>query len=155
MYIYLTFTTKCMCIYIWHLLQNVCVHVFDIYYKMYVYMYLIFATKCMCTCIWHLLQNVCVHVFNIYYKMHVYMYLTFTSFCSKCQIYVHIIRQTWTPLISSTTFTPNILSTLNVINYGFKSWSGQTKNYKIGICCFSAIKHTVLRRKNKDWLARY
>jgi hypothetical protein len=31
--------------------------------------------------------------------------------------------------------------------------SGQTKDYQIGICCFSA-KHAALRRKNKDWLAR-
>jgi hypothetical protein len=31
--------------------------------------------------------------------------------------------------------------------------SGQTKDYKIGICCFSA-KNAVLRRKSKDWLAR-
>jgi len=30
---------------------------------------------------------------------------------------------------------------------------GQTKDYKIGICCFSA-KHEALRRKSKDWLAR-
>ena len=31
---------------------------------------------------------------------------------------------------------------------------GQVKpKTKIGICCFSA-KHTTLRRKNKDWLAR-
>jgi hypothetical protein len=30
---------------------------------------------------------------------------------------------------------------------------GQTKDYKIGICCFSA-KHAALRRKSKDWLAR-
>ena len=30
---------------------------------------------------------------------------------------------------------------------------GQTKGYKIGICCFSA-KHTALRRKSKDCLAR-
>ena len=29
----------------------------------------------------------------------------------------------------------------------------QTKDYKIGICCFSA-KHTTLRRKSKDGLAR-
>jgi hypothetical protein len=29
----------------------------------------------------------------------------------------------------------------------------QTKDFKIGICCFSA-KHAVLRRKSKDWLAR-
>ena len=27
----------------------------------------------------------------------------------------------------------------------------QTKDYKIGICCFSA-KHGALRRKSKDWL---
>jgi hypothetical protein len=33
------------------------------------------------------------------------------------------------------------------------SMSGQTKDYKIGICCFSA-KHATLRRKSKDWLAR-
>jgi hypothetical protein len=31
--------------------------------------------------------------------------------------------------------------------------SCQTKEYKIGICCFSA-KNSALRRKNNDWLAR-
>jgi hypothetical protein len=31
--------------------------------------------------------------------------------------------------------------------------SGQTKDYEIGICCFSA-KYAELRRKSKDWLAR-
>ena len=32
---------------------------------------------------------------------------------------------------------------------------GQTKNYKIGICCFSAnYKHTALRRRGKNWLDR-
>jgi uncharacterized protein YaeQ len=31
--------------------------------------------------------------------------------------------------------------------------SGQTKDYEIGICCFSA-KHVSLRRKSKDWLTR-
>ena len=36
---------------------------------------------------------------------------------------------------------------------GFEPQSGQTKDYKIGICCFSA-KHTALRRKSKDSLAR-
>ena len=35
----------------------------------------------------------------------------------------------------------------------FKPWSGQTKDYKIGICCFSA-KHAAFRRKSKDWLAQ-
>jgi hypothetical protein len=36
---------------------------------------------------------------------------------------------------------------------GFERRSGQTKDYKIGICCFSA-KHAALRRKSKYWLAR-
>ena len=36
---------------------------------------------------------------------------------------------------------------------GFESWSGQTKDYKIGICCISA-KHATLRRKSQDGLAR-
>ena len=38
------------------------------------------------------------------------------------------------------------------VDRGFESHSGQTKDYKISICCFSA-KHTALRRKSKDWLA--
>jgi hypothetical protein len=41
----------------------------------------------------------------------------------------------------------------SAVSHGFESWSGQPKDYKIGICCFSA-KHTALRRKNKDWLSR-
>jgi len=32
-----------------------------------------------------------------------------------------------------------------------ESWSGQTKDYEIGICCFSA-KHAALSIKSKDWL---
>jgi len=39
------------------------------------------------------------------------------------------------------------------VDRGFEHRSGQTKDYKIGICCFSA-KHAALRRKSKDWLAR-
>ena len=41
----------------------------------------------------------------------------------------------------------------SVVDRGFEPRSDQTKDYKIGICCFSA-KHAALRRKNKDWLAR-
>jgi hypothetical protein len=37
---------------------------------------------------------------------------------------------------------------LSVVGRGFKPQSGQTKDYAIGICCFSA-KHTVLMRKSK------
>jgi hypothetical protein len=40
----------------------------------------------------------------------------------------------------------------SAVNCIFVTQSGQTKDYKIDICCFSA-KHTALRRKSKDWLA--
>ena len=40
-----------------------------------------------------------------------------------------------------------------VVDRGFKPRSDQTKDYNIGICCFSA-KHAELSRKSKDWLAR-
>ena len=36
---------------------------------------------------------------------------------------------------------------------GFESWSSQSKDYKIGIYCFSA-NQVALRSKSKDWLAR-
>ena len=38
----------------------------------------------------------------------------------------------------------------NVVDSGFEPRSGQVKDYKIGIWCFSA-KHAVVRRKSKDW----
>ena len=41
----------------------------------------------------------------------------------------------------------------SAIDRGFDPRSGQTKDYKIGICCFSA-KQAALRRKSKDCLAR-
>ena len=41
----------------------------------------------------------------------------------------------------------------SVIDRGFERRSGQIKDFKIGICCFSA-KHAALRRKSKDWLAQ-
>ena len=38
------------------------------------------------------------------------------------------------------------------VDRGFEPRSGQTKDYEIGICCFSA-KHTVLGERAKtDWL---
>ena len=39
------------------------------------------------------------------------------------------------------------------VDRGFESRSGQTKDYEIGICCFST-KHAALRRTSTDWLAR-
>ena len=42
---------------------------------------------------------------------------------------------------------------MSVVNHGFKPQYVQTKDYVIGIRCFSA-KHTTLQRKIKVWLAR-
>ena len=41
----------------------------------------------------------------------------------------------------------------SLVDRGFEIRSGKTKDYNIGICCFSA-KHAALRRKSEDWLAR-
>jgi hypothetical protein len=41
----------------------------------------------------------------------------------------------------------------SAVNRQFEPRLGQTKDYEIGICCFST-KHTTLRKKSKDWLAR-
>jgi hypothetical protein len=41
----------------------------------------------------------------------------------------------------------------SAVDHGFKPRSGQTKDYKIGICYLS-VKHAALRSKSKDWLAR-
>jgi hypothetical protein len=43
--------------------------------------------------------------------------------------------------------------TLSAVDRGFEPQSGQTKDFKIGIYCFSA-KHAALRSKSKDWLAQ-
>jgi hypothetical protein len=41
----------------------------------------------------------------------------------------------------------------SAVDRGFKPQSGKTKDYKIGICCFSA-RYRALRSKSKDWLAQ-
>ena len=41
----------------------------------------------------------------------------------------------------------------SVVDRGFGTRSVQTKDYKIGICCFSA-KHAALKSKRKDWLTQ-
>jgi hypothetical protein len=40
----------------------------------------------------------------------------------------------------------------SVVDHGLEPRPGQTKDYKINICCFST-KHAALRRKSKDCLA--
>ena len=46
-----------------------------------------------------------------------------------------------------------IMIASSAVGRGFDPRSGQTKDCKIGMCCFSA-KHAALRRKSKNWLAR-
>jgi hypothetical protein len=41
----------------------------------------------------------------------------------------------------------------SAVDRGFQPRSDQTKDYTIGMYCFSA-KHASLRRKSKDWFAR-
>ena len=41
----------------------------------------------------------------------------------------------------------------SAVDRGFESRADQTKDYEIGICCFSA-KHSALGEKSKDWLPR-
>ena len=38
----------------------------------------------------------------------------------------------------------------SAVDRGYESRSGQTKDYEMGMCCFS-VKHAALRRKRKDW----
>ena len=41
----------------------------------------------------------------------------------------------------------------SAVDRGFDPRSGQTKDYEIGMCCFSA-KYVALSRNNKDWLGK-
>jgi len=41
----------------------------------------------------------------------------------------------------------------SALDRGFEDQSGQTKDYNIGICCFSP-QHATLKSKSKYWLAR-
>jgi hypothetical protein len=71
------------------------------------------------------------------------------SNCSKLYLQLH-----YGSLIAGNRIGGVMVSVLvsSAVDRGFEPRSGQTKDYKIGICCFSA-KHAALRRKSKDWLA--
>jgi hypothetical protein len=45
-----------------------------------------------------------------------------------------------------------IIGATRVLDRQFEHQSGQTKDYKICICCISA-KHVALRGQNIDWLS--
>ena len=43
--------------------------------------------------------------------------------------------------------------TSSAVVHGIKPLSGQTKDYKSCVCCFS-VKHAVFRGESKDWYSR-
>jgi hypothetical protein len=72
--------------------------------------------------------------------------------CFKCNVifYLHGVA----PKLPSNIFADLLFFWTNEKNWLLiKAILVVTKDYEIGICCFSA-KHAALRRKSKDWLAR-
>jgi len=67
-----------------------------------------------------------------------------------CNNNVHVSVYTCTKFCNHINDVMVCMLTSCVVYRGFRPWSGQTKNYKIGICCFSAM-HAALCGKNKDW----
>ena len=69
-------------------------------------------------------------------------------------IYGHISLQDYSSKVFSC-FARVMVTSLafSAVDRGFEPRSGQTKDYQIGMCCFSA-KHAALRRKSRYWLAQ-
>ena len=73
----------------------------------------------------------------------------------SCKLFIIVSRHVMDSMFASTVvdrgFKPSMFAS-TAVDRGFKPRSGQSKDYKISICCFS-VKHTALRKKSKDWLA--
>jgi hypothetical protein len=86
-----------------------------------------------------------------------FVILTF-FFWPLCCLSFFDLRILITPLVSPSFSSPidgvmvSLLASSGV-DCGFEPRSVQTKDYKIGICCFSA-EDAPLRSKSKDWLIR-
>jgi hypothetical protein len=85
------------------------------------------------------------HFFNFHWK-YIFCTLKIEKYASTGKLF-HV------PFFSCIGGVMISVLALSVVDHAFEPWSDQTKDYKIGICCFSA-KHTALRWKSKDWLAR-
>jgi hypothetical protein len=82
----------------------------------------------------------------------------YTETCQKYPVtvifyYIFHIKPQFFKTLFQSQFLFDFDEMLSAADHGFEPRSGQTKDYEIGICCFSA-KHAALRRKSKDWLAR-
>ena len=82
-------------------------------------------------------KDVCIEIYRIRQSHHkLYVILS-----SMCYIYIyHSNMSTDTHRIC--VVMVSVLAS-SVIDRGFEPWLGQTKDYKIGICCFSA-KHGII-----------
>ena len=79
--------------------------------------------------------------------------LCFISLNTTSYLPFHCVSSPWTSYLHQPHMCCNGLhACLECDRSGFELRSGQTKDNKIGVCCFSA-KHTALRSKSKDWSA--
>ena len=74
------------------------------------------------------------------------MFTVFLLFLSAYQV-ILIITHSFIPSYIGGVMVSMVTS--SVVDHGLEPRLGQTKDYNIGICCFSA-KHTALRKKSKD-----
>ena len=88
----------------------------------------------------------------LFYFIVLFLYLN----CIHCTIVLYVDFK----LAQSFNFSFNriggvMVSVLHssVVDRGFEPWSNHTKDYTIGICCFS-VKPAASRRQSKDWLAQ-
>ena len=95
------------------------------------------------------------------YRAYVPWYFKSTVKMSLGKKHWYLNQKTLRWLISSNTFPiinlvgrvmVNVVASSSV-DRGFESRSSQCNDYKIGNCCFSE-RHTSIRNKGKDWVAR-
>ena len=98
--------------------------------------------------------------FCSYTKIYIYIFLLCSYNCMSIRILALVgLRSLYISVPVSTQELNRIFGVmvsmlaLSAVDRWFESRLGQTKDYKNGICCFSA-KHAALRRKSKDWLAQ-
>ena len=87
----------------------------------------------------------CQELFAKYYRINVHIPIVFFIPLTKYQQYMTIIKEFYNCISG---IIVSVLA-LSAADCGFEHKSGETKEYKIAICCFSA-KHVALRRKSKD-----
>jgi hypothetical protein len=87
------------------------------------------------------------------------MVVGFTCLCNRCMSssilwirFLPLARCTWYNFLNR--FSDVMVRMLTTCDWLWvQAPVGPTKDYAIGICCFSD-EHVVLRSKNKDWFAR-